>query len=159
VVRGCAALSSLVLSMSCQLGSRADLACQEIVGEYDAVFSGSVNGLGTISLREAGTDRHKLQLRLAGPAEAGRDSGVVMELAGRGTCKRGVFAASVSASDQTREGYKVLGGTLVAVLEHELSQAPFGRWTAEVMNVRSGTTTTLLGFWHAGTGPAPGKAP
>lgn len=152
----CAAWLGLttLLGWSCAATPPPDLACRDAPGIYEVSFVGAIVGRGQISVKPAQSGEHPTRLRVTSLSSAGGQADVALELTGSSACAGGLLKATLAASDSAHDGYKVLGGTLLSVIDRSRADVPFGRWSAQVVETKTGKASTLTGFWQDALAPA-----
>jgi hypothetical protein len=125
----------------------ADASCNQVEGSYSAVYAGSVNGTGGIVIEPADSSSYSVTVQLVGPKDKDGHDEILVRLAGRGTCRNGMFRAQFGAGSDKNGGLKVLGGDFSALVDRRMTDEPFGRWSAEVLDLRTSEKHAMNGFW------------
>lgn len=131
-----------------------DYGCKDAEREFLAGYIGSVGGRGRVAITKSKEGPLQLNLSLIGPEKDGKTE-EVMSLSGIGYCKKGLVAATLGASEQENGEFKVLGGTMTAVVSRELTSYAFGTWTADVVETQTGGKHSFDGFWKELSMPKP----
>lgn len=145
--RACCIGLGLLFATSCR-GESADgqVHCPRRTQRFDVEYAGGVVGTGHVMLEPKGGRRVDVALHMViGPPSAG----VVLQLAGRGTCAEGIVRARFGGGYPDSSPVRVLGATLEALYATELSSTRFfGSWTAHVVMRESGKRETFHGYFR-----------
>lgn len=124
-----------------------DVSCNQVEGSYPAVYAGSVNGVGEVVIGPAEAGSYSVKVQLVGPKDGDGRVETLVHLSGRGTCRNGMFRAQFGAGSEDSGGLKVLGGDFSALVDRRAADEPFGRWSAEVLELRTSAKHAMTGFW------------
>ena len=125
-------------------------ACEGLLGSYEADLLGSIRGRGRLDLRAMGSGRDDVEalFQLQSVDSEAQGDAPILAMRGAGSCREAVAKINFASADNSTLGYKILGGSMTAVLRPEVVEPAFGYWSATFHSTQDDTAQDIAGFWR-----------
>lgn len=115
--------------------------CARIEGIWETSYSGAIAGSGFITFSHIDDQTSSVILDLS-QADQQRI------IQGTASCRRGKLVIHVGGLSEPVSNLKLIGGTLVGMLEPFPFDTPFGAWEIHVVKLDDFSDLKLKGFWR-----------
>jgi len=125
--------------------------CSEYLGRWSAIYTGAFSGYGVIELSSSSTlNQEKFIARIAllpgPPKDANVDA--ILNLEGMATCTASKLVINFGADPGSSDEFKILGGSLVGLLDAKPEANPFGAWRMHLIQLSSLQEREVSGYWR-----------
>ena len=132
-------------------GNSTSSVCSKYFGRWSVIYTGAFSGYGVIELSPASTlNQEKFIARIAlltgTPEDANAES--VLNMEGIASCATNKLVINFGADAGSSDEFKILGGSLVGLLDAMPEANPFGAWRMNLIQLSSLQEREVSGYWR-----------
>lgn len=116
-------------------------ACESFVGKWDLYYLGPLSGAAILELRPTVGGEAPVSLYLQ------QADDTPLRLDGRATCEHHKITMKLGGGSSSDGQFRILGGTMVGMLDSAPFPSPFGAWSFSVIRLSNFQELPMEGFW------------
>jgi hypothetical protein len=132
----------VALSFLLMLFSVSTNACESFAGRWALHYLGPISGAAYLELEESNSSEAPALLYLKQPGD------VLLRLQGRASCNEHKIVMTFGGGNSSDGQFRILGGTMVGLLDTTPFSNPFGSWEFSVIRLTNFEELPMQGYWR-----------